>query len=422
MADLKISQLTPGTGIQGTGLLQTDEIAVNRGGVNFKALHSDEFDAFVDGSFTTTTGSHYSTVASAVAAGRRRILILGDTTEVANVTPSSDVLFYVADGITWNLDDFQVLPSAPITITRNGSGEIGYTSTTAKTAFDRNGNICTLQWIEGIFNNSSTNATTPLTNFDIQQYQFIDMTIPDLVGCGIEMGSREENFINSSIIRGGGTSASEALVFAGGRVNNTLIKATKNETAGNYFIRMTGDSVKILDTVINDSGTDINIEAREALFRLIPNEFSLINVDVFTNTTHIHHSSIEILDIGTFNDCDISHSSVNILDLSSTSADGNKFSHLSVIAFSTGLIAGDRNIFTRLNTSDDIDVTGDDNEFADSTTGDVTFSGEENSFDGGMTSDFIIGGATNNNIVVGTRALTMTNNAGANADLVGVII
>ena len=177
-------------------------------------------DQAFDASVGTACGGTYATVKAAVDDNKKRILVLCDTTETANIDPplaTTDLLINIVPTATWNLATFIVTNTNPLDLTLQGGGTLTYAYTVTNTRpfslFDTD----TLKINDLIIDNNSTVDNTPLS-FGLEHISNVRFLLPNQGRGGITTNGDIADLFASSYhdieFVGGGTSCTSAFLSA----------------------------------------------------------------------------------------------------------------------------------------------------------------------------------------------------------------
>ena len=356
----KITNLT-----DGGNLLPTDELVVNRGGLDRKVTlqHFGEYETTVGAS-----GAEFTTVAAAVTAGKKTITIISDITEPSSVSfPTGNYDIKILHDVTWDLGTSELQPSAStgrwiisggkITTSYSvvgshifdAAGFSGWTADVTRTEIDQTlvtaadcyiAENCTLVLNEltlkpGNVDNSGINVAT---GFSIILTNLFLQSVGASTSNAIVVASGARSTISNMFISGGFiASGTPAFDFS----------TTLNIINGMSFFTATTLDLKLAGTVTGIKslvGGAINVEVTQ-------------NGSIFSGLDLLSG----IFDLADKQDCVLGDSRVSELDISDVSCNFNKISnvHLTNTSF-TFLVAGRENQLANME-FDSMNITGDDN-------------------------------------------------------------
>jgi hypothetical protein len=225
------------------------------------------------------TGADYGTLKEAIDAGKKTLLAIDNTLEVADITLPSSTLIYINTGVEVSLSGFNILAGAnDIEFKKLGGGTLSYASSTLnKTMFSVNGNTgITFNFSSGSINNSSTQSGCKITDAQNQRINGCTINLPNTHDCGIDFNTIN-CFLEDVNIVGGGVLCYGAIIMTNGTVKD---------------ISITGDY----------SSTEDIITKPQDIFTVIQN----VNIDTSTATPNL------LLSVGKNNNIQSFTQSINI--------------------------------------------------------------------------------------------------------------
>lgn len=168
-------------------------------GPSVNSAAGSPYDAYI--------GIEFPTVSAALIAGKRSLLVAENTTELANITITADTSISIANGVSWNLGNFQILYSATgaeLNLISLGSGKFVWSPTSTKTMVDGTGSGGAVLIVrDGRFDHSATTAIkcTLFGNMtSVVLEGLVQINLPDQNGCGYNALNSDFALINGTLV------------------------------------------------------------------------------------------------------------------------------------------------------------------------------------------------------------------------------
>jgi len=375
--------------------------------------------------FDTTVGggsSPYATVKAAVDAGKINILILGDTTETADIAvPSGGIAITIDKGITLDMGDYQFTYSEAADVVIQGSGILKYTFTTEKDLFDNASYPTSVLDIKDItIDNQSTAVSNLSDDGVIIKADNIIFLCPDTLFSTINLDNPESVLSNSKIVgRAGGSCLSYGGNYLQGKVNNVLY------TGPFIFLIAIGSKATVNNIIINSTSSQatVDVEGGGQLSNMVSVGSSQVDLEVDDGScvTNINLDGGNVqanMNEPTDKTSIISnlYTTGNIINNSYNAIISN--SHFGRVSSSTS----SNLILNGVDFTGNVTITGDKNRFVNCTIrGAVSDAGDDNSWigcqvgadAGGGSNTITITAAANRTIVDGTRTDAAISDAGS---------
>lgn len=216
---------------------------------------STTFDATVG-----VTGANYQTIGLALSAGKSRLLVVDNTTEVATLNPSGNLLIYIEAGKKVDMGNnlFRIPGAKYLDIRGDAGAEIEWALTSAQPVFTAVQTTSVLRLDGLILDNNSTVGSANVWKDGIGVITNCEVQLPNQADCGISINA-SKSVLRNIILTGGGTSCTLGLdmqAVTGAQASQIYVDGTWSAISTVAAIRV--ESAMISDITFNHTDVALN--------------------------------------------------------------------------------------------------------------------------------------------------------------------